>query len=305
MATGKKFYWLKLSRDFFKRHDIRIIESQENGKDYILFYLKLLVESIDHEGQLRFSDTVPYDEKMLSIITNTNVDIVRQAIKMFTELKLMEIFDDRTIYMSETAKMLGYETDYAKKMREYRENKDKAIGYNVANKYPPSSHDVRQEIELEKELDKEKEKDIKDIVEDKSSMSVDTDDVKVKTSKINYSSIAEYWNTHSFLKEITVVTDKRKGLLNGRIKEHGLKAIFKAIDNVGKSPFLKGENKQSWIANFDWVFRPNNFVKVLEGNYLDAESKSNHTLESDIERRMRLINERLGKEDDARTSFSN
>ena len=41
MAENQKYYWLKLKRDFFKRHDIRIIEEMPNGKDYILFYLKL------------------------------------------------------------------------------------------------------------------------------------------------------------------------------------------------------------------------------------------------------------------------
>lgn len=71
MAKSKTFYWLKLKRDFFKRHDIQIIESMPNGKDYILFYLKLLCESVDHEGNLRFSDQIPYNEQMLSTITNT------------------------------------------------------------------------------------------------------------------------------------------------------------------------------------------------------------------------------------------
>ena len=79
MADGK-FYWLKLKRDFFKRHDIRIIEGMPNGKDYVLFYLKLLCESVDHEGNLRFSEQIPYNEQMLSTITDTNVDIVRNAI---------------------------------------------------------------------------------------------------------------------------------------------------------------------------------------------------------------------------------
>ena len=67
-----KYYWLKLKRDFFKRHDIRIIEEMPNGKDYLLFYLKLLCESVDHEGNLRFSEQVPYNVEMLSIVTNTN-----------------------------------------------------------------------------------------------------------------------------------------------------------------------------------------------------------------------------------------
>lgn len=59
----KKYYWLKLKRDFFKRHDIRIIEKMQNGKDYVLFYLKMLLESIDHEGELRFSDAIPTTRK--------------------------------------------------------------------------------------------------------------------------------------------------------------------------------------------------------------------------------------------------
>ena len=37
MEEQKKFYWLKLKRDFFKRHDTIVIESLPNGKDYLLF----------------------------------------------------------------------------------------------------------------------------------------------------------------------------------------------------------------------------------------------------------------------------
>ena len=38
---AKKYYWLKLKEDFFERDEIKIIESQKNGKDYINFYFKL------------------------------------------------------------------------------------------------------------------------------------------------------------------------------------------------------------------------------------------------------------------------
>ena len=103
----KKYFWLKLKRDFFKRHDIRIIESMPNGKDYILFYLKLLCESVDHDGNLRFSESIPYNESMLATITNTNVDIVKNAVSVFTELGMMEVMDDGTYYMTEVNKMIG------------------------------------------------------------------------------------------------------------------------------------------------------------------------------------------------------
>lgn len=115
---NKRYYWLKLDRNFFKRHDITVIEAMPNGKDYILFYLKLLCESIDHNGELRFSETIPYSEEMLSAVTHTNIDIVRTAVKIFSELGMLEMMSDETIYMTELEKMVGSETGMAKYMRD-------------------------------------------------------------------------------------------------------------------------------------------------------------------------------------------
>ena len=157
MAESKKYYWLKLKRDFFKRHDIRIIEEMPNGKDYILFYLKLLLESIDHEGNLRFSETIPYNEQMLSVVTNTNVDIVRSAMKMFVELHMMDILDDKTIYMAEVDKLIGSESWSAERVRRHRENQ-KLLQCNAT----VTSCNEEIEKDIEKEKDKEKENKKKD-----------------------------------------------------------------------------------------------------------------------------------------------
>lgn len=164
----KKYYWLKLKRDFFKRHDIRIVEEMPNGKDYILFYLKMLVESVDHEGQLRFSDTIPYNEQMLATITNTNLDVVRAAIKIFTELQMMEIADDGTIYMSEVMKMIGSaaDNDNARRQQRFRDRKkaeNKALLEDSVTKNNADvtdnvtedneSKSIEKEIEIDKELE--------------------------------------------------------------------------------------------------------------------------------------------------------
>lgn len=34
-----------------------------------------------------------------------------------------------------------------------------------------------------------------------------------------------------------------------------------------ESEFLKGKNERHWTATFDWLMKPNNMTKVLEGNY--------------------------------------
>ena len=162
MAEAKKFYWLKLKRDFFKRHDIRIIEEMPNGKDYVLFYLKLLLESIDHEGSLRFSDTIPYNEQMLSVVTNTNVDIVRAAMNLFVELGMMSICDDQTIYMAEVDKLIGsaVDNDGANRVRRFRDKKKQealpcvtGALQNVTESVTKDNERKRKSIEKDKDID--------------------------------------------------------------------------------------------------------------------------------------------------------
>lgn len=159
--ADKRYYWLKLKRDFFKRHDIRIIESMPNGKDYILFYLKLLCESVDHDGSLRFSEQIPYNEDMLATITNTNVDIVRNAINIFAQLGMMEILDDGTYFMAEVQKMIGSaaDNDNANRQRRFRE-KQKELA--LPNRYESVTKNNESKSKSKSiELEKDKEKDIK------------------------------------------------------------------------------------------------------------------------------------------------
>ena len=120
----KRFYWLKLHHDFFNRDEIRIIESQPNGKDYIIFYLKLMLKSINDNGKLLFKDTIPYTPEMLASITNTSIDTVRVAIDAFVKLGLITLLDDGALYMQEVQKLVGSETPDAERKRIARAKED-------------------------------------------------------------------------------------------------------------------------------------------------------------------------------------
>ena len=156
-----KFYWLKLKRDFFKRHDIKIIKSMPNGKDYVIFYLELLCESLDHDGKLRFSDTIPYDAGMLAALTDTNIDIVRSAIKVLESLKKIEILDDGTLYMCEVQKWIGSATDNdnANRQRAFRE-REKAYQKSLENvtENNESIENNTLELDFKEEVKEEKPK---------------------------------------------------------------------------------------------------------------------------------------------------
>lgn len=157
MAEGR-FYWLKLKKDFFKRHDIQIIESMPNGKEYVLFYLKLLVESIDHEGELRFSETIPYNVEMLATITNTNTDTVWNALKVFAEFGMIEVLEDKTVFMVEVHKMLGsaVDNDNANRQRRFREAKKEQALLERYDSVTKSNESKSIEKELEIDIDKKR-----------------------------------------------------------------------------------------------------------------------------------------------------
>ena len=119
-----KFYWLKLKKDFFKRHDIRILESMPNGKEFLLILLKLMTESLDHDGALRFSDSIPYDAKMLAAITDTSEAVMKEALDVFGKLQLVTEKDGTfLVSMVADGKLIGSAADNenANRQRRWRE----------------------------------------------------------------------------------------------------------------------------------------------------------------------------------------
>jgi len=195
---AKRFYWLKLHKDFFKRHEIRIIEGMPNGKDYILFYLKLLLESVTHDGQLRFSDTIPYSEDMLSAITNTNIDVVRSAMKIFIELQMIEVLEDKTIFMAEVEEMIGSETDeHTREQNRIRQQRYRDKHKSLEQKNEKALHNVTVTLNRNAEI------------RDKS--------IENRINKDIYVEIVDYLNqkTGSHYRDV----EKTRSLIRARTKE--------------------------------------------------------------------------------------
>lgn len=67
--------------------------------------------------------------------------------------------------------------------------------------------------------------------------------------------------------KIKAVTDRRLTAVMARAREYGGDAVYEVITKAATSPFLNGGGNHVFVADFDWIFRPNNFPKVLEGNY--------------------------------------
>lgn len=129
---------------------------------------------------------------------------------------------------------------------------------------------------LSKDRVKEKEKEEK--VPPAGGSKKDKPSLPTQSEKIDYNGVKEYFNFtfKDKLPQITVMTDGRKTAVKARIAEHGKEAIRTVFRNVLQSPWLLGSNERNWRADFDWLFKASNFVKVLEGKYI-GYGKTNST----------------------------
>lgn len=174
-TNEKRYFWLKLSKDFFQGHKIRILENMPKGKEYCLFYLKILLESVAHEGSLRLNETIAYDEATLAGVTNTDVDTVRVALNVFQQLQLIEIWGDKTIFIVDSPKMIGSETDAAERMRRIRDERTKSEHQRTLFKnvtpvfFPPTT----PFIESRDENTESRDKSLKSLKEDKPKIDLD------------------------------------------------------------------------------------------------------------------------------------
>lgn len=95
--------------------------------------------------------------------------------------------------------------------------------------------------------------------------------------------IIDSWNSLGLQKLVAINPNtNRYRLLNARIKEYGLDTVLEAIENIRYSSFLKGQNNKNWTITFDWLIKPNNFIKILEGNYRDKGDSNNGSVGQDI-----------------------
>lgn len=271
---SKKYYWLKLTVDFFEREEIKLIENMKNGKEYIIFYMKLLLKSVNSEGKLLFKDVIPYTDDMLATVTGTDIDVVRSAVNLFLKLDLMQKLDDGALFMLETQKMIGHETEWARKKREYREKKKvEALENKSGTKKDIVLIDektkkdiVLQEIEIDIEIEKEIDIEIEKEREEENSVT------QSQTIKEKFSMLLQ------MIAKATKTTVHQVSLQINPIEI--IDRIDDYIEAINQSEYLLGKsNTLPVIKNYTQV------DKVLAGFYKTYNKKNeNKTIDvADVE----------------------
>ena len=117
--------------------------------------------------------------------------------------------------------------------------------------------------------------------------------------RIDYHALVDFFNSETKGVFGTIrypVSDKRKGMINARIKEFGKKTFSEMIRKAYASDFLRGQNNRGFKATFDWLIKPTNFEKIISGNYDNRSSENiGNNTENDDEDLMRNIAEGISR----------
>lgn len=95
-------------------------------------------------------------------------------------------------------------------------------------------------------------------------------DINIKKELCPYQDIFDLYNSIcKSLAKIQSLTDSRKKKIKTRWIEIGsIEKIKQLFTKAESTPFLKGDNKQGWKADFDWMFENDtNWIKIIEGAY--------------------------------------
>lgn len=69
MATGKRFYWMKLSEEFMNSDVVDYLMSLKNGANFVVIYEFICLKTINTNGKLltKIGDLIiPFDSKKLA-----------------------------------------------------------------------------------------------------------------------------------------------------------------------------------------------------------------------------------------------
>lgn len=170
MATGKRFYWIKLKDSFMSSDEIDYLMSQPDGANYVVLYEMLCLKTINTGGCLvsQIGEMlIPYDaEKIQRECKWFSLATVRVALSVYKQIGLIFESPDGILAISNYSDIVGSETDYSAQKRLQRENRRRQIPVKGADNNEDNNVD---NVHTEKEIDKDKEIEIENRVRDRDN----------------------------------------------------------------------------------------------------------------------------------------
>lgn len=272
--------WIKLSVNIFDDEKIKLIRKMPEGDAMLLIWIQLLclAGKTNDGGAVYIGQNMYYTDEMFATICDQPLNTVRLALQTFNQFGMIDLGGDGLIVIENWEKHQNIEG--MEKIR--KQTRERVARYRERQKELDNNNgkDSNVTVTLRNATDK--------IREDKNRLDKNRD---INSTNTIRTTLMEEWNKlDDNISKVTAINPgtQRYTLLMARINDYGKDKVIGAIRNINKSKFLQGYNNTGWTITFDWFVKPNNFIKVLEGNYNDDKAnkvnvKNNFINSSDLQ----------------------
>ena len=146
MSENKRYYWMKLKKDFFEQKMIKILRTFANGEKMIMIFLKIQLHSLENDGYIYYENMLPEFEQELAVAIDEDTESVKLTMDTLIRFGAVEKVDEKKYYITALEDCIGSETKDAVRKRKAK---------NESGNFPQKDGNFPPEIE--KETDKEKE----------------------------------------------------------------------------------------------------------------------------------------------------
>lgn len=219
---AKRYYWLKLPKNFFEDKAIKRLRQIAGGDTYTIIYLKMLLKSMEDDGKLFYEgieDTI-CDEIALDI--NESADDV-QVTMNYLENKGLLVVTDSEVELTRLREMVGSETDKAELMRKLRSKENSNNVTQISNNVTKALPTVTK-CYTEKEIEKEK---------SREDTEIDAKKKKKKSAKADLDGMINSFTENEELREaLKAFLDMRKSIKKPIQTEYAFKLALNKLKQL-------------------------------------------------------------------------
>lgn len=216
---AKRYYWLKLPKNFFEDKAIKRLRQIAGGDTYTIIYLKMLLKSMEDDGKLFYEgieDTI-CDEIALDI--NESADDV-QVTMNYLEKKGLLVVTDSEVELPRLTEMVGSESAVTERVRKHREAQ-KLLQCNAS---VLQGNTIETKCNTEKEIEKEK---------SREDTEIDTKKKKKKSAKADLNRMINSFTENEELREaLKAFLDMRKSIKKPIQTEYAFKLALNKLKQL-------------------------------------------------------------------------
>lgn len=228
---NKRYYWLKLSEDFFRQKEIKKLRRIAGGDTYTVIYLKMLLRSMEDGGKLYYEGYESDFASELALDIDEDVENVKMTVAFLIANGILHENTASEFEITTAREMVGSEGGSARRMRKMRAVKaiadgEKRLLSQCDSDVTACDTDIDKEIEIDTDTEIDPER-YKAEEEESAGACEEVNPFGEGEQRLNTDTIQAY-----AANQLTVMSPRAMEELNGFVDDLSEDIVRHAIDNA-------------------------------------------------------------------------